>query len=341
MPQNFSITHKIEMSDFLPLGNRPGSNYIEKLNSIFSSNPSNPARYWYSEAYESNVSLGIGSPVYNYLLLHATEKSGTVYDQQIVIRGSTSFPTIEILYAPQGGVSSDRNKLADVVANIAAGKPHSNYRSITGLANSTFPSNISENAKFIRIAEHRDLITGYNNDERCSLTIMLSNSNDARYQFGFHAGRIFHNFFAGDFEDLKITGDGILVGQPSISDNCWLGRTTNVTNYSRASCILIDGNWRNLSAFIENSSPDMLLPLEGIDKPYHCSIKGYNNGASIGIVAYTKYIRFFRDIVPHKSILISKEVPANPLERQAWIGCSNTDSPSNQVILWSINPNSI
>jgi hypothetical protein len=341
MPQNFSITSKIAMPDYLLPGNRPGSDYVEKLSSVFNLNSNDPARYWYREAYESNVSLGIGTPVYNYLLLRATEKSSKIYDQQIVIRGNTNFPTIEILYAPQGGISTERSKLADVPTNIVAGKPHSNYRSITGLANSIFPSSIGENAKFIRIAEHRDLVTSYNNDEHCSLTIMLSNLSDTRYQFGFHAGRIFHNFFAGDFEDLKITGDGILVGQPSISNNCWLGRTTNATNYSRASCILIDGNWRNLSAFIENTSPDMLLPLEGIDKPYHCSIKGYNNGVSIGIVAYTKYIRFFRDIVPHKSILISKEVPANPLERQAWIGCSNSDSPSNQVILWSIKPNSI
>lgn len=353
--QNFSITWK----NLLPLASgsslNPGSIYVKSIADIFDSNPNAIDRYWYKQAYSLNLNNGIGTPSYDYLLLKATQQVGAANsnEQQILIRGSTNFAELEVMYAPNGGIGITDNDLKGMPGTIASGKAHTNFRSFTGTAsssNTSFPGRLTQNSKLIRVAEHRDQITSYNSEAWSSLTILLTDSDDFFHLLGIQAGRIMIPLYADNTPGTGITGDGIFAGSP---DN-WLKLPTFV-NSSKTSCMLVNNSWYNLYQIRDlelNTNNGFLQNSEGYDKPFPVNLLGFkflNSSVQehIGPMGYTKFFRFFRENVPHKSLLISKITPAsgNNLERQAWISCNASNPTSsnlkNKVILWSINPNSI
>lgn len=213
----------------------------------------------------------------------------------------------------------------------------SNYPLTSGFVNIYESSAGSFTGTLVHIAEYSDAIL-----------FATKAASYPYWQFAMHAGKIYVPFNASD-PALGIDGYGILGGYPTLKDtnggftNQWVGKW-NASIYTVHSRIKAGGSlWRATTIAVgslgdsDDSSVAATDDLDGNVRmiPLVLQVMASDSSATASsAVGYTKYIRLYKGIGVHGSVINS----ADAGEDQAWFRFSGENGNSRSVILWSKTP---
>lgn len=371
MSEDYAISFRKSI-DTLPT---TGKAWVDALRTVFDDptyawNPIGTGvdakRRWYVDPLDT----GSGGAVQanGFLLLKATPQNFSPLPspenpdyQQILVSGSLATNQVAFLYAPNGGVTLANYQLAWTVGS-SNGANTTGFRNITGTTTA-----MTALAGEILVAEHRERLTAGNAYPASSLTVFFASSTQVdgenALRYGCHAGRIATPDNPEDPAN-SVTGDGILTGIPTVGTftaGNWFARiiSTNaavphasairigLTQWALATPII---KYLNLNASALNTSAppwdltgissDFLQTVESKDRLVPPRINAYLQVPVVtptpfGEVGPFKYVRLFRTNLSNRHLLVSRTIPIDPLERQAWMGF-NGGAEQNMMVLWGV-----
>lgn len=318
--------------------------------------PVTTAKAWYGNA-PSGTSLGIltglhtaltsGSPSSHYhtvLDYDFTDPYGNFNSPWMLIRNPTAGYRI-FLFAGTVSIWQGIFAMLDITdtieaPSVATGTPSayaSNYPSTSGFVNiyETYYTG-SYTGTLINVAEYSD-------------AILLGAKAIGRvgWSFAMHAGKIYIPFNASD-PALGVNGYGILGGTATVKDsaggvvNQWLGRWNSETYPTHSKIKIGISQWRAATIVSgTGDSDDSTAPatddLNGNVRmiPVVLQVMASNSSTTASsMVGYTKYIRLYKGLGGHGSIIDS----ADATEDQAWFRFSGENDNSRSVFLWSKTP---
>jgi len=280
-------------------------------------------------------------------------------EQQILVIGSTTVNNIAFVYAPKGGINSSNYNNSWTIG-LTNGINTTGIRNITGTA-----ANFSSVGNQILITEFRERKTSYNSYPASALTIFISgnsvNGLGPFQRFGMHAGRIINVDNKNDII-RGITGDGMMIGRPNPGtagaeipgEDAWLryDPRESVSNLSVAQVGLQD--WASISSRTRsyhshgsiNTMPSIynvylvnppwqpgnsymnsnLTPKLSSIRLHGYAYNPYLTTPSFGEIGNLKYFKYYFYNLDNYVILRSKNIPADPIERQAWLGFSDRNN---------------
>lgn len=250
-------------------------------------------------------------------------------DSQIFIKTNYTPLNIEFGYSPNGGILQINESISDPDPSEIVG--FSGMRRITGCAANNTEIDLLSNSgmgKVVWIASYFDTMTIF----------IETSSNPSYFKYGVHIGKIYSPDNSTD-DGTFVDGSGIMIGIPSNVGAGTAQTTGNWLSYSNTfglgSCIRIGENsWSNLTIINITTNQENDLNNQYIRLvPYSVGgsiVLNHNIGNKGGIIGRTKYIRQFRQTLPHGVYVPS----LSNLSNQAWLGWSIGSTESNQIILW-------
>lgn len=231
---------------------------------------------------------------------------------QVVLHGAPA--QVQVGFAPDGGVTSwDTSPTAPVW---------------TGLRNITQnTSGYTGTTATMHLAAYEDAL------------VFFIGSSIVGFRFACHVGKIIEPLDLSDVA-AKVGVDALILGIPSnvSTDNTgnWLRAATGATWVDHGSCFRIGNVFSPLWALgLRYVSADNvnLSRVGGVERMVPFIAQEQVAGTGYGILGATRYIRQWRNYLPHGTRLASDD----PTSNQAWLGWQpNTLSiNNNQVILWN------